>query len=97
MHRCNWRDICYPVDEGGLGIKSLELMLQAFHIKNDMLYIKNKSLLANFLHSKYSHPYFAIMNSPSNSSSHVWKMIHKHLKFTFLNSKWSIGKGYKSF
>jgi len=48
LHRCSWKALCFPIEEGGLGIKYLEMVIKAFHIKIVMNYIKNDNIFYNF-------------------------------------------------
>lgn len=96
-HWCSWNKICLPTSEGGLGVKSLDKVMEAFQIKHAMCFIKQDSLCAKFFAKKYGKPGIIVTSPPTSNSSQVWKLIHKHLLFAINNTKWVINNGECSF
>ena len=48
-----WRNICLPLKEGGLGIRSFDDMQKALHLKLAWKLMHEDSLWTNFFRSKY--------------------------------------------
>lgn len=48
-----WSDLCHPVAEEGVGIRSLDDVFQAFSCKLWWMFCKRESLWADFMHLKY--------------------------------------------
>lgn len=55
-HWVSWLSICRPVDEGGLGIRDLNQVMNALHAKMAWRFIEGSSLWSQFMRSKYGHP-----------------------------------------
>lgn len=53
LHWRRWKDLCYPVEEGGLGFKSLDKLVEAFGGKLWWRFRQRQSLWATFLWEKY--------------------------------------------
>ncbi|KAH9750080.1 zf-RVT domain-containing protein [Citrus sinensis] len=54
IHWCRWPAVCFPVDEGGLDIRSFDDMAEAFEIKLWWRFRQQSSLWASFMKSKES-------------------------------------------
>ncbi|KAH9684247.1 reverse transcriptase domain-containing protein [Citrus sinensis] len=52
IHWCRWPAVCFPVDEGGLGIRSFDDMAEASEIKLWWRFRQQSSLWASFMKSK---------------------------------------------
>lgn len=46
---CRWPEVCYPVEEGGLGVRSFEDMATAFELKLWWRFREQTSLLPAFM------------------------------------------------
>lgn len=67
LHWASWNKLCYPVDEGGLGIQSLKAIQQANTARLWYKYRTDSSLWTNYMRARYAD------GMHHSSSSHVWK------------------------
>ncbi|RYR24105.1 hypothetical protein Ahy_B02g057597 isoform A [Arachis hypogaea] len=101
LHAVNWKTLCLPKHEGGLGFRKLELMNEAFLLKIIwQLQEQPNTLWAKILLQKYNS---SISNSPTThqitrkSDSDLWKELMKTWP-TFLKHAISfIGDGRSTF
>ncbi|XP_027060693.1 uncharacterized protein [Coffea arabica] len=67
-HWCSWRNLCYPVNENGLGVGSFEDILGVFSCKLWWRFCNSTSLWANYMRSSYP------MDSGAQpKASRVWR------------------------
>ncbi|KAL0283412.1 UNVERIFIED_CONTAM: hypothetical protein Sradi_7229600 [Sesamum radiatum] len=93
----SWESVCYPTEEGGLGVRRIQDVVQAFQLKLWWRFRIQNSLWSHFLLEKYckgSHPVSA---KPSYIASSNWKRMCRHRKEAENQIFWSIGKGKISF
>lgn len=69
MHWHSWEALCFPLEEGGLNFKALDVVSEAFAMKLWWKLCANDSLWAGFMHHKYikhAHPMsnFSTVGSP---------------------------------
>ena len=85
-----------PVEEGGLGFRRFEVMVDAFSAKLWWkLQLKN-SIWVKFMHSKYikgQHPSIAQVTR----SSPVWRQLEHIRDFAESKIRWCLGKGLVDF
>ncbi|KAF5455100.1 hypothetical protein F2P56_024711 [Juglans regia] len=84
--------MCLPVHEGGLGLRHLDDMQKALHMRFAWNLIQGKSLWAQFFKDKYvgSKPWALI---DANKCTRFWKMIAKNISLVLENSKWWLREG----
>ena len=71
-HWIAWKYLCRPIEEGGLGFKDLNYLVEAFSIKLWWNFKNQNFLWAQFMKKKYCrihHPRVAKVSR----GSHVWK------------------------
>ncbi|XP_027062955.1 uncharacterized protein [Coffea arabica] len=69
FHWVGWRDLCFPLEEGGIGFRSIDDTYRAFSCKLRWTFRQNLSLWAMFMRAKYchdTHPYQVALRSPSS-------------------------------
>lgn len=93
IHWVNWRRICLPTSEGGLGILHLESMMKALQSRLAWSFVQGTSLWAKLLRKKYGHPAELLGRTCPRAASHCWKNVIPHLDFIQENSRWIIGRG----
>ncbi|XP_058092654.1 uncharacterized protein LOC131239113 [Magnolia sinica] len=96
-HWINWMKICAPTQEGGLGIRLFEDVMQAYRVKMCWNLLESKSIWATFFSSKYFWNFIFRKGIASSVSSSVWKEMLKALPFALSHSRWLIGAGRISF
>ncbi|XP_027109354.1 uncharacterized protein [Coffea arabica] len=67
-HWCSWKNLCYPVNEDGLGVQSFEDIQGAFSCKLWWRFCNSTSLWANYMRSRYS-----VNNGALPTASRVWR------------------------
>ncbi|KAL8463009.1 hypothetical protein ACS0TY_033861 [Phlomoides rotata] len=85
----SWSRCCAPIDEGGLGIRSLRLANDSFVYKLAWDILCNESAAFNLIHTRYlTHrgrpkPYIRV--------SSIWPSICRHLDRLIDGSRWVVG------
>ena len=67
IHWTAWEKLCYPLEEGGLGLRSFEDMSLAFACKLWWRLRKKESIWTEFMHDEYirrSHPSVQVKRPP---------------------------------
>ncbi|XP_031132021.1 uncharacterized protein LOC116033418 [Ipomoea triloba] len=72
-HWTSWSKVCYPVDEGGLGIRSVTAIQQAFASRLWFKFRSSDSIWSSFMRHRYPGPIF----DARPSDSHIWKRMIK--------------------
>lgn len=85
-----WKQLCKPVKEGGLGIKSLKSLSEAVLLKISFELIASNKECATFLRSKFFHHNKPVHNYVRSS---LWLGIKIHMHSVFSNTVWHIGDG----
>ncbi|KAL2486999.1 Uncharacterized protein Adt_31755 [Abeliophyllum distichum] len=93
MHWRRWKDICLPTDEGGLGFRRLEDVVQAFSLKLWWLFRSQQSLWAQFLLGKYCRSNHPILAPILHSASVVWRRLKGVGLIAELHIAWQLGQG----
>lgn len=71
-HWVRYSEFCLPKEEGGLGLRSLLSLQEAYSLKMWWLYLSKDSLWSAYMHSKYHRQGEMIYKSPDSCS---WKRI----------------------
>ena len=93
FHWRKWENLCFPTSEGGIGIRSLQDLCEAYSIKFWWKFREKNSLWADFLHAKYighSHPSLA---RKLKNSSHVWRRMVECRELAETYITWEINEG----
>ncbi|XP_042939510.1 uncharacterized protein LOC122274547 [Carya illinoinensis] len=87
-----WRYICNPVEEGGLGLRALQDCQKALHMRFAWNLIQGNSLWANFFKAKYvgTTPW-CLVQAPKGSR--FWRMVANCIPLLLNNLKWKIREG----
>ncbi|KAL2226740.1 UNVERIFIED_CONTAM: hypothetical protein Sindi_2032700 [Sesamum indicum] len=97
IHWTKCQNICYPIEEGGLGIRNLQEMTTAFSYKLWWRLRLNNSLWSKFSISKYCGGYFPTLSKIFTTNSSTWKRLGKIRTEAQTNIFWSLGAGTISF
>ncbi|XP_042026496.1 uncharacterized protein LOC121773661 [Salvia splendens] len=92
-HWINWDLICHPYDEGGLGIRKLQEMTDAFSMKLWWRLREQGSLWAKFMMLKYCSKAAPSKVKYTGRNSPTWKRILKAGAKAHHLIKWSLGDG----
>ncbi|XP_071906033.1 uncharacterized protein [Coffea arabica] len=93
IHWASWEKLCFPVEEGGLGFRSLLDLERAFAMKLWWRLRQNSSPWARFMHRKYvggQHPLLAA----AGVGSATWKRLCSIRAISEGNIRWCIGEGF---
>lgn len=93
-HWVSWESVCTPIEAGGLGIRSIELIREALHAKLIWMILSSSSLWARYARSKFFRDNPAVAFA---SDSPLWRRLAAHYPWLLQLSKWLIGKGNVSF
>lgn len=96
-HWASWDTLCYPQDEGGIGVRKLSDTCTSFQFKQWWFFRSRNSLWAQFLKAKYCQRANPIARKLEKGQSLIWKymMINKHTIEAHI--KWKIHSGNCSF
>ncbi|XP_071920659.1 uncharacterized protein [Coffea arabica] len=96
IHWTSWEKLCFPKEEGGLGFRSLEAMVQAFSCKLWWNFRLQVSPWAKFMLCKY-----AQLSHPSKvelgHSSAIWRRLVSIRETAEPNIRWCLGEGLVDF
>ncbi|WMV27386.1 hypothetical protein MTR67_020771 [Solanum verrucosum] len=74
-HWIAWKNLCYPTDEGGIGIKSIQDINNSFSAKVWWSFRTRNTLWRNFLEAKYCPRAHPVKKKWVSGQSHTWKRI----------------------
>ncbi|KAL0406375.1 UNVERIFIED_CONTAM: hypothetical protein Slati_3951400 [Sesamum latifolium] len=93
VHWTKWYNICFPIDEGGLGVRNLRDVIKAFSHKLWWRFRLNNSLWSNFTINRYckkNHPYIA---KATKEDSSIWRRLASTRAEAQKLIFWSLGTG----
>ncbi|XP_027120510.1 uncharacterized protein [Coffea arabica] len=93
IHWSSWEKLCFPVEEGGLGFRSLLDLEKAFAMKLWWRIRQKSSPWAIFMHRKYiggQHPFLAA----AGVGSATWKRVCSVRAIAEDNIRWRLGEGF---
>ncbi|XP_060212132.1 uncharacterized protein LOC132639719 [Lycium barbarum] len=96
-HWVAWRKMCYPTEEGGIGIRSLQSVSNNFGAKLWWSYRTKKSLWSDFLNAKYTRRIQPVAKKWSYTQSHCWRRLMKSRDKVDQLILWKVNKGNSSF
>lgn len=97
FHWVSWRRICFPLDEGGLGIRNIRDIVSACQMKICWRVITSSSLWARYMAAKYlRHPNLYLCNPSGRHSQVLSRMIEVRSLF-YKKILWHVRTGDVSF
>ncbi|EOY06960.1 Uncharacterized protein TCM_021522 [Theobroma cacao] len=93
LHWTAWSKITFPVSEGGLDIRNLRDVFEAFSLKLWWRFQTCNSLWTRFLRTKYCLGRIPHLVQPKLHDSQVWKRMIVGRDVALQNIRWRIGKG----
>lgn len=73
IHWSKWKHVCFPTEEGGLGIRSFCDMCKAFSIKLWIRFREQSTLWAHCMFVKYCKDSCPRLIDKNHSDSLIWK------------------------
>lgn len=92
-HWVKWASVCTPLQQGGLGIRSMEQIRAGLHAKLMWMAMSGQSLWANFVRAKYFDGQQCIIPN----ASPLWKDVAAHYETLRNSSRCLFGAGYRRF
>lgn len=96
-HWSSWKNLCYPKDEGGIGIKSMQDSNDTMSIKRWWRCRTQPSLWASHLRGKYYSRKHHIARKEINGTSLIWRNMLQFRDKDEKNIIWKIQAGNYSF
>ncbi|XP_019266683.1 PREDICTED: uncharacterized protein LOC109244105 [Nicotiana attenuata] len=96
-HWIAWSYLCFPVQEGGVGFRSLQDTCNAFSAKLWWNFRTQNTLLKKFLEAKYCKRSHSVAKKWVYGQSHTWKRLMDIKKDVEPAIFWKIGRGQISF
>ncbi|EOY02236.1 Uncharacterized protein TCM_011923 [Theobroma cacao] len=93
IHWAAWHKLTFPCSEGGLDIRRLTDMFDAFSLKLWWRFSTCEGLWTKFLKTKYCMGQIPHYVHPKLHDSQVWKRMVRGREVAIQNTRWRIGKG----
>ncbi|KAL2531794.1 Uncharacterized protein Adt_05145 [Abeliophyllum distichum] len=93
LHWKRWKDLCLPTEEGGLGFRRLQDLVDTFSLKLWWLFRSQRSLWAQFLRGKYCQGTHPILTTVPYYASPVWKRLKLIGPQAEPYIAWKLGRG----
>ncbi|KAL0411457.1 UNVERIFIED_CONTAM: hypothetical protein Slati_3735400 [Sesamum latifolium] len=93
LHWSSWNRLCYPEEEGGLGVRSLSDTVAAFSQKLWWRFRTSSSLWASFLKKRYCKRSCPVSTKIYSSGTSQWRRMRHAEKQTEKLIFWSLEKG----
>ncbi|EOY25454.1 Uncharacterized protein TCM_026877 [Theobroma cacao] len=93
IHWTSWAKISLPVKEGGLDIRSLAEVFEAFSMKLWWRFRTTDSLWTRFMRMKYCRGQLPMHTQPKLHDSQTWKRMVASSAITEQNMRWRVGQG----
>nr|XP_027098937.1 uncharacterized protein LOC113718221 [Coffea arabica] len=89
----SWGDLCRPQEMGGIGIRCIAKVYDAFSIKLWWNFWQRKSLWAEFLIAKYNKWVHACLVEEVSSQSYIWRRLCSIQHLVEEHIDWILGEG----
>lgn len=93
IHWVAWKKTCKPVEQGGLGIRSVTDMICGLHGKIACKIMSQNSLWTRKLLQKYGDRSIYANTPPLAATSKLWRTVFPHFQNFLQLSHWQLGKG----
>ncbi|XP_015166827.1 uncharacterized protein [Solanum tuberosum] len=93
-HWSSWKNLSLPYDEGGIGVRQMSDICQAFQFKHWWIFRTKQTLWGDFLRAKYcqrSNPKW------DTGESQAWKLLMRNKHRVEKHIQWKIRNGSSSF
>ncbi|KAL2526355.1 Uncharacterized protein Adt_11409 [Abeliophyllum distichum] len=94
LHWKRWKDLCLPTEEGGLGFRRLQDLVDTFSLKLWWLFRSQRSLWAQFLRGKYCQGTHPILATVPYYASPVWRRLKLIGPQAESYIAWKLGRGH---
>ncbi|KAL2471459.1 Uncharacterized protein Adt_39595 [Abeliophyllum distichum] len=94
LHWKRWKELCLPTEEGGLGFRRLQDLVDTFSLKLWWLFRSQRSLWAQFLRGKYCQGTHPILATVPYYASPVWRRLKLIGPQAESYIAWKLGRGH---
>ncbi|KAL2527183.1 Uncharacterized protein Adt_12237 [Abeliophyllum distichum] len=94
LHWKRWKDLCLPTEEGGLGFRRLQDIVDTFSLKLWWLFRSQRSLWAQFLRGKYCQGTHPMLATVPHYASPVWRRLKLIGPQAESHVAWKLGRGH---
>ncbi|KAL2517783.1 Uncharacterized protein Adt_14030 [Abeliophyllum distichum] len=94
LHWKRWKELCLPTEEGGLGFRRLQDLVDTFSLKLWWLFRSQRSLWAQFLRGKYCQGTHPILATVPYYASPVWRRLKLIGSQAESYIAWKLGRGH---
>ncbi|KAJ6714204.1 RETROTRANSPOSON UNCLASSIFIED-LIKE PROTEIN [Salix viminalis] len=92
-----WEDLCYPIEEGSIGMRRLKDLVKAMSLKLWWRFRTVNNLWSNFMKSKYGYNSASFSGGASVHDSPIWKRLSKAGRAREDLIRWKVGCGKINF
>ncbi|XP_049399720.1 uncharacterized protein LOC125863746 [Solanum stenotomum] len=96
-HWSSWKNVSFPYDEGGIGVRLMNDVCQVFQFKQWWTFRSNQTLWGEFLRAKYCQRSHPISKKWDTGESQAWRLMMKNKHTVESNIQWKIRSGSCSF
>ncbi|KAK6803130.1 hypothetical protein RDI58_000914 [Solanum bulbocastanum] len=96
-HWSSWRNLSFPYDEGGIEVRLMKDVCQAFQFKHWWTFRSKQTLWGDFLRAKYCQRSNPISKKWDTGESQAWKLMMRNKHTVENHIQWKIRDGSSSF
>ncbi|WMV45629.1 hypothetical protein MTR67_039014 [Solanum verrucosum] len=96
-HWSSWKNLSLPYDEGGIGVRQMSDICQAFQFKHWWIFRTKQTLWGDFLRAKYCQRSNPISKKWDTGESQAWKLLMRNKHRVEKHIQWKIRNGSSSF
>ncbi|XP_027090440.2 uncharacterized protein [Coffea arabica] len=97
FHWLSWVDLCQPYNEGGIGIRRLNEIFDAFSVKLWWLFRQKRSLWAEFMWAKYCGNLHPCLAEAGPRGSATWRRMRSVQRVADEHIAWIVREGMMDF
>ncbi|KAK4716368.1 hypothetical protein R3W88_014706 [Solanum pinnatisectum] len=96
-HWSSWKNLSFPYEEGGIGVKLMKDVCQAFQFKQWWVFRTKQTLWGEFLKAKYCQRSNPISKKWDTGDSQAWRLMMRNKQRVENHILWKIRSGSSSF
>ncbi|XP_049399717.1 uncharacterized protein LOC125863742 [Solanum stenotomum] len=96
-HWSSWKNLSFPYDEGGIGVRLMSDVCRAFQFKQWWTFRSKQTLWGDFLRAKYCQRSNPISKKWDTGESQAWRLMMKNKHVVESHIQWKIRNGSCSF
>ncbi|KAG5631524.1 hypothetical protein H5410_003241 [Solanum commersonii] len=96
-HWSSWKNLSFPYDEGGIGVRLMSDVCRAFQFKQWWTFRSKQTLWGDFLRAKYCQRSNPISKKWDTGDSQSWRLMMKNKHIVESHIQWRIRNGSCSF